>query len=1023
MKQFDQSIVKNPEIFQQNRLPAHSDHVCYRSLEECYAQKTSLRKSLNGIWKFRYSRNPDLAPDDFFRSGYDASEWDTIRVPSHIQLEGYDAPQYVNVQYPWEGTEDIVSGEIPGRFNPTADYLTKFTAPSLWGHQKVFVSFQGVESGFALWCNGVYVGYSEDSFDPADFDLTELLITGENTLAVRVFKFTSGSWCEDQDFFRFSGIFRDVFLYTEPSAHIRDLKVVADLNAALDRGKLKIEAEISGKGKIECHLNGEALNYSGDPENVKEEKWKNLIEVEQPLLWSAEEPNLYELILVLTDLSGKVVEVVQQLVGFRRFEMKDGLMMLNGKRIVFCGVNRHEFNSVTGRVPDRDLLEEDLILMKQNNINAVRTSHYPNDTALYELCDIYGLYLIAENNLETHGTWEAVGRKRRPKSFIVPKDRREWKEHLLDRANSCYQKNKNHPSILIWSCGNESFGGKVIHEISQLFRKLDKTRLVHYEGLFWDRSYPDTSDMESQMYTPAAEVEAFIKEHPEKPFICCEYQHAMGNSCGGLNKYIELSEREMRYQGGFIWDWADQAIFKKDRYGSWMLGYGGDFDDRPNDGKFSGNGLTYGQDHRPTPKLQEVKYQYQGIRIEPDETGFTVRNKNLFLNTDRYRCFVTLLADGEEVLGVETPCAVEPLTEQHFPYPEEILTEMKDQNTAAKSLGVEAPEYVIRVSFDLAENELWADAGYEIAFGERVVKKEKKPYSAKGKLRLVDSPRNIGIHGEHFSAIFSGMTGGLISYRYGGVEYLKKQPAPNFWRAPVDNDIGNLMPFRSAQWKIASMYASAKKKEFFENAFPEVKEEKDSILLTYEIYLPTKPSAKCEVSYRVFADGTIETDLSMDLKKALGPLPAFGMLFTLDADLDTVEWYGRGPEETYEDRKEGGKFGVYKNYVKDEFADYLNPQECGNKCDVRWAKVCDRKGRGLKFFSDGMSFSALPWTPHEIENASHKNELPKVHYTIVRCDLMQSGIGGDDTWGALPLPEYCFPEEGHLRFRFYFKGI
>lgn len=401
--------------------------------------------------------------------------------------------------------------------------------------------------------------------------------------------------------------------------------------------------------------------------------------VKNPLLWSAEKPNLYEVKITVKDTHGNETEFISQLAGFRRFEMVDGLMKLNGKRIVFKGVNRHEFSSITGRVPNRDEVIKDIVTMKKNNINAIRTSHYPDDSMLYKLCDIYGIYMIAENNLESHGTWEAYNKGYVDLDFVVPKDKPQWREMMLDRANSCYQRDKNHPAILIWSCGNESFGGKTIYEMSQLFRQLDKHRLVHYEGVFSDRSYNDTSDMESQMYTPAAGIEKFLAEHPEKPFICCEYTHAMGNSCGAMHKYTELTDREPRYQGGFIWDYIDQSIYKKDRYGKWFLTYGGDFGDRPTDGDFSGNGICYGGEREASPKMQEVKFNYQNISVDFDSDYiFTVTNKNLFVNTSVFDAFAILLADGEEVYRTKLQISVPPMDRASYEVPVTLKNSMID---------------------------------------------------------------------------------------------------------------------------------------------------------------------------------------------------------------------------------------------------------------------------------------------------------------------------------------------------------
>ena len=739
-------------------------------------------------------------------------------------------------------------------------------------------------------------------------------------------------------------------------------------------------------------------------------------ELEKPILWSAEEPNLYELNIEISDEKGHLVEYITQYVGFRRFEMAAGIMKLNGRRIVFKGVNRHEFSSISGRVPNREELIKDIVTMKRNNINAIRTSHYPDDSALYELCDIYGLYLIAENNLESHGTFEAYDKGYVDLDFVVPKDHDEWMGMMLDRVKSCYERDKNHPAILIWSCGNESYGGKVIYAMSQLFRKLDPNRLVHYEGIFHDRSYNDTSDMESQMYPSVEAIKEHLKNEKEKPFICCEYSHAMGNSCGAMHKYTDLTDTEPRYQGGFIWDYVDQSIYKKDRYGKWFQAYGGDCDDRPTDGEFSGNGIVYGGERDESPKMQEVKYNYQNIAVEfTAEDKFKVINKNLFINTDEYKAYVILLADGEEVRRVALEIAVAPLSEKEFKLPAALADYMKK---------VKEPEYVVIVSFVLKHDCLWAEAGHEVAFGQKVYKKEVKAYECNLPVEVNIGNGCINVRGENFSAIFSRINLGLVSYVYGGVEMLPNYiPRPNFWRAPTNNDNGNNMPQRYAQWKIASMYITTRREKLFEDTSPVVEEEDNAVKITYTFFMPTTPRSSCELSYKVFGDGTIETTLEYDPVKELGDMPEFGMMFKFAADYDTIKWYGLGPEETYADRKHGGKYGVYKNKVADNMAKYLVPQECGNKCNVRYADVTDLKGRGIRFFGDDLSFSALPYTPHELENAAHAFELPEVHYTVVRVAKHQMGVAGDDSWGSLVHPEYLNDVSDKLKFTFCFKGI
>lgn len=1027
MSNFDPNIIKNPEIFEQNRLAAHSDHVCYKNELEKIKGKSSLRYDMNGLWKFAYAKNQSLAPCGFEAADYDCKSWDEIRVPAHIQMEGYDVPIYTNTTYPWEADEFIKPGEVPEIFNPVASYVKYFTIPENMKNKRVCISFQGVESGFALWLNGHYVGYSEDTFDPSDFELTDYIVEGENKLAVRVWKWTSSSWCEDQDFYRFSGIFRDVFLYAVPCAHVEDLSVVPTLNDTFDEGALSVSIKADGDGiasvklyelgdlSVEKYDRAKLLLEEFDIELKDKELCEGSCNVKNPLLWSAEKPNLYEVKIIVKDSHGNETEFISQLAGFRRFEMVDGLMKLNGKRIVFKGVNRHEFSSVTGRVPNRDEVIKDIVTMKKNNINAIRTSHYPDDSMLYELCDIYGIYMIAENNLESHGTWEAYNKGYVDLDFVVPKDKPQWREMMLDRANSCYQRDKNHPAILIWSCGNESFGGKTIYEMSQLFRQLDKHRLVHYEGVFNDRSYNDTSDMESQMYTPVAGIEKFLAEHPEKPFICCEYTHAMGNSCGAMHKYTELSDREPRYQGGFIWDYIDQSIYKKDRYGKWFLTYGGDFGDRPTDGDFSGNGICYGGEREASPKMQEVKFNYQNISVDFDSDYiFTVTNKNLFVNTSVFDAFAILLADGEEVYRTKLQVSVPSMERASYEVPVTIKNSMIDVEK----------EYCIVVSFVLKENTIWEKAGYEIAFGQHMIKKPVSECSCDKSVELVVGNGNILVRGENFKALFSRMNLGMVSYVYGGVEMLPNTiPLPNFWRTPTNNDSGNMMPQRYAQWKIASMYVTTRQDQRFADTSPRVEKNDNNIAITYTYFMPTTPQSSCEVTYRVFGDGTIETTLSYDPVKELGDMPEFGMMFKLDADYDTVKWYGLGPQETYADRQHGGKYGVYENKVEDNIAEYLVPQESGNKCSVRYARVMDKKGRGMLFFGDELSFSALPYTPHELENAAHHFELPPVHYTVVRVAKKQMGVGGDDSWGSHTHPEYLLDASEKMEFTFCFRGI
>lgn len=1013
MKKFDYQKISDPLFFQENRMEAHSDHTAYQNAAESAAGVSGYRYLLDGIWKFHYAKNQASVIPGFESLEYSCNGWDDIRVPAHIQMEGYDVPQYANTQYPWDGREELHCGEIPREFNPVASYVKYVTLPEGFVRNGVYISFQGAESGLALWVNGQYIGYSEDSFTPSEFDLTPYWKEGENKIAVQVFKWTSSSWCEDQDFYRFSGIFRSVYLYTMPETHLYDLKVDPVVAEDLESADLLLVLKTIGSGKAGITLKDNGETVFSEEITVSDGETAFRRHVEAPKLWSAERPYLYDLELTFYNKEGELCEFVSQKAGFRRFEMKDGIMCINGKRIVFKGVNRHEFSSKNGRVVSREELLCDIRTMKQNNINAIRTCHYPDDSLIYHVCDEYGIYLMAENNMESHGMWDAYVRGEITRDEIVPGNNMDWEPMMLDRVNSCYQRDKNHPSILIWSCGNESFAGEVILKMSDRFRALDAHRLVHYEGVFQDRKYDRSSDMESQMYPPLARIQEYLAENKEKPFICCEYAHAMGNSCGAMHKYTDLTDTEPRYQGGFIWDYIDQSILKKNRYGEEFQAYGGDFGERPTDYNFSGNGICYGGERDASPKMQEVKYNYQNISVSFGEWEFTVRNKYLFTNTDVFDCYVVFEKEGKLVRREKISVAVEALSEKKFDVPEYVKQAVEAGDA----------EYALTISFVLREDTAWAAAGHEVAFGQKIYEKPHTFAVQKKPLHVIHGTWNLGVMGDGFDLLFSYINSGLVSYRYAGKEMIEKIPMPNFWRAPIDNDCGSRSQGRMAQWKIASLYAGMSSTSMLEYKKPVIQEQDGSVSITYEYCLPTTPQSACSVTYKVFGDGTVETRLYYEPVKELGDMPEFGMLFKLNADYDRLEWYGLGPEETYADRQKGAKLGIYRNRVADNMAKYLVPQECGNKVGVRYAKLTDARGRGMLFEGDALSFSALPYTPHELENAMHDYELPKVHYTVVRVAKAQLGVGGDDSWGALVHPEYHIDISKPLEFVFRFRGI
>lgn len=993
------SWLEDPEVFAVNRIPAHSDHTYF----EKETEERPLRQCLNGSWLFSYAKNPSMRVERFYEDSYDCSGFDTIQVPGHLETQGYGRNQYINTMYPWDGEEFLRPPMVSKRNNPVGSYVKYFTLEEQMKGKRTFISFQGVETAFYVWLNGTFIGYSEDSFTPAEFELTETLREGENKLAVEVYKRSSASWLEDQDFFRFSGIFRDVFLYSIPRVHVRDIFVKAGLTDSYQEGTLEIRAELIGDiddVTIEASLRDgdEKEIWNGNAEGKEEVFFKASGLAVLP--WSAEEPRLYRLYLYVKNEEGQILEFIPQKVGFRRFEMKDRIMCLNGKRILFKGVNRHEFDPVRGRAITREDMLWDIRFMKQHNINAVRTSHYPNQTLWYELCDEYGIYLIDETNLESHGSWQKLGEVE--PSWNVPGDRPEWKAAVLDRASSMFERDKNHPSVLIWSCGNESYAGTDIEAMSEYFHEKDDSRLVHYEGVFWNRKYDHISDMESRMYAKPAEIEEYLENDPKKPYISCEYMHSMGNSTGGMKLYTDLEKKYPLYQGGFIWDYIDQSLYRVNELGERVLTYGGDHDERATDYEFCGNGIVYA-DRKASPKAQEVKALYADIKLEPDEKGVKIINDSLFVSTGRYVLAYRLLKEDRCLYEAETETDVAPESEAYvnLTYPELPGT----------------GEFIYEVSLRLKDDTLWAKAGHEISFGQYVKKTADKAEEKTCPLEIIRGDVNIGVRGRGFTAMFSKAEGGIASHCYDGVEYITRTPKLTFWRALTDNDRGAKTGFDAAQWMTAGL--------FYKLTDVDVQEQKDQVCVTFEYLLPTVPQTKAYVSYRVTGDGKIHVHALYKGTDGLPEMPAFGMDMKLKARYDRVRYYGRGPEENYLDRREGARLGVHSYQAADNLSAYLFPQECGNRMDVRWVEVTDADGQGLRFETEGVPFenSVLPCSAYELEAATHREELPKAHYSWVRILESQMGVGGDDSWGAPVHEEYRLSSDIDRNIKFTIQKV
>ena len=1015
--------LSNPEVFAVNRVAAHSDHKSFYKGKE-------LLQSLNGTWKFAYAKNPGERIEEFYKEEFSAENFDEIQVPGHIQLQGYGRCQYVNMMYPWDGVEAVTPPNVPVKENPVGSYVTYFDLDeTLWG-KEVYLSFRGAESAIYVWVNGEFVGYSEDSFTPSEFLITPYIKEKNNKLAVEVYRFCSGSWLEDQDFWRFSGIFRDVYLYAVPEVYVRDMKVTADYEYKDGSGCLRTELCLAGRGTKEPVAGSGALEMIGTngisakytlKNTVGEEVFSETVPCERTTIlsekrldavapWSAEAPNLYELCVELIDANGVVMETAVTKIGFRTFELKNGLMCLNGKRIVFKGVDRHEFSAERGRAISEAEMLADILLMKRNNINAVRTSHYPNQTRWYELCDEYGIYVIDETNLETHGSWMNDRGWAGGFACNLPGDLPEWKGAVLDRAKSMYERDKNHACVLIWSCGNESYCGENIAAMAEYFHREDKRRLVHYEGVCWNRKYDAITDMESRMYAKPEDIENYLTTNPAKPYISCEYMHAMGNSVGGMKLYTDLEEKYDKYQGGFIWDFIDQALYRTLENGERVLAYGGDFEERPADWGFCTDGIVYA-DRKASPKMQEVKALYSNLKMEIRDGVLTVKNRNLFIDTSGYRFAVTLEKEGNVLETEEHRLAV--------PAGGEVSV------TLGLTVPKEAGEYVVTASAILDEDTLYAEAGYEVCFAQEVVNVASEDVGNGNEVveparpDIVYGDFCIGIRGEDFYVQFDKGQGGITSLVYHGEEYITRVPQVSFWRAFTDNDRGAGYQIFASRWELAGKYAR------YRRDLISWEEKNDCLELVFPYDAPTVPAFTYKVIYKVFFDGRVEIRAEYPGVDTDVDFPVFAMDFKMKKTYEHFRYYGLGPEENYIDRNFGAKLGVYESTAKENLSGYLFPQECGNRTGVRYVQVTDACGTGVEFSCVEAPFemSVLPYSAAELENAMHLEELKEPSYTWVRLAAKQMGVGGDDSWGSPVHKEFKIDPKKPLTLAFLIRPV
>ncbi|GMV37642.1 MAG: beta-galactosidase [Fimbriimonadales bacterium] len=964
-------------------------------------------RSLNGDWKFRWVGKPADRPVGFEQPNYDDSQWDTIPVPACWEMQGYGIPIYTNVRYPFPANPP----RIPHEYNPVGSYRRTFQVPADWSGRRVFVRFGGVYSAFYLWVNGKQVGYSEESKTPAEFDITPYCNIGENLLAVEVYRWCDGSYLEDQDMFRFGGIFRDVWLIAMPQVHIRDFFATSSFDASYRDATLDVAVEVRNlsagaaaahtvhitlfdeAGKMVGKSPLAASTTQGIPAGA-EVTLHLTARVPAPRKWSAEDPYLYNLVLSLVDASGKPVHTTRTNFGFRVVEIRDSQLLINGTSVKLRGVNRHEHDPDTGRYVTKERMLQDILLMKRHNINTVRTSHYPNDEKWYDLCDRYGIYLIDEANVESHGMGYDLDKTLGNKP--------EWEIAHLDRTRRMVERDKNHPSVIIWSLGNEAGSGVNFEATSKLVRELDKTRPVHYERM------NSVADIDSVMYPSVEWLAQVGKEKSPKPFLMCEYAHAMGNACGNLQEYWDVIDAHPRLIGGCIWDWVDQALRKytdeppgSDGQRRWYYAYGGDYDDKPNDGNFCCNGVIP-PDRQVTPKLLEVKRVYQPVAVEAVDTStgkLRVRNKHAFTNLDAYDIEWVVTEDGMEIgRGTLPPVSVPPGGEGDV----SVLLPERQGNPGSEAF--------LTIRFLLRNDNSWAKKGHVVASEQLSLGAPTPAITRPLPTDLLDVQKvgdTLQLHAAGLDAVFDLRTGTFAKLELAGRSVFS-QPGPrlSMMRALTDND----------QWLRGALFDSGLTQMSYRPhgvAWERISDSSVRIRAEVECIGFKGTGFLHECTYTIFSDGTIVIDNDVQPIGALPPLPRLGLEFRLDTELDYFQWLGRGPQESYPDRKRSADVGLYAGTVMEQFTEYVRPQDNGSKQDVRWAALSRADGSGI-LVQPGtpMAVTVSRFTPDDLEYARHRGgESRRYHRLIPReevilwVDYAQMGLGGASC-GPPPMSKY-----------------
>ena len=1004
---------QDPNVNAINRAAMHTNYFAYESeqaaLKGCRLASDNYM-TLNGTWKFNWVQNADQRPTDFYKVDFNDKGWDNIQVPGVWELNGYGDPIYVNVGYPWRSQYKNNPPYVPTVNNHVGTYRKEIELPADWKGRQIMAHFGSVTSNMYLWVNGKFVGYSEDSKLEAEFDLTKYLRPGKNIIAFQVFRWCDGTYLEDQDFFRYSGVGRDCYLYTRTANHIEDIRITPDLDAQYKDGTLQIDIQMKGKGTVDLKL----LDKEGKEVTTAQVKGSGKqtasMTVSNPAKWTAETPNLYTLVANLQE-NGKIIESIPVKVGFRKIELKNGQILVNGQAVLFKGADRHEMDPDKGYVVSRERMIQDIKRMKELNINAVRTCHYPDNNLWYDLCDEYGIYVVAEANIESHGM--GYGDETLAKNPLFAKAH-------LERNQRNVQRGYNHPSIIFWSLGNEAGFGPNFEACYKWIKAEDKTRAVQYE----QAGTNEYTDIFCPMYYSYESCENYSKGNIDKPLIQCEYAHAMGNSQGGFKEYWDLVRKYPKYQGGFIWDFVDQSARWYTKDGKEFYGYGGDFNRYDaSDNNFQNNGLI-SPDRVPNPHAHEVGYIYQNIWVKPvdlQKGEISIYNENFFRDLSNFYAEWQLLANGEVLQsGIINDLKVGPqqTVNQKLNYTLDNICPCK--------------EVLLNVAFKLKNTETLLPAGFAVAQQQLSVREYKAPENLLTEKKIAhdytpapvvedNDSYYLIVKGENFHIDFERRSGYLSLYDVNGLSILDEgaQLTPNFWRAPTDNDMGAGLQKKYLAWKNPEIKLTS-----LEHAT-----ENGLVVVTAKYDMPTV-SAKLTLTYRINKEGAIEVTQSMttDKNAKVSNMFRFGMRAALNKNLSNIQYYGRGPIENYSDRNNSTNIGKYAQTVDEQFYSYIRPQETGTKTDIRWWNQTNKGGNGIQLVGKTpFSASALHYTMESLDDGLEKDQrhselVPQTDCVNFCIDKVQMGLGCVNSWGALPLDKYMVPYQDY-EFTFVIKPI